>query len=411
MHPRAAVTTGKGQPVSSPLSICYVSQEYPEETGWGGIGTYVYEMAHGLARAGHRVVVLSRALAQPQRYVEAEGVTVYRILPRFTPNRWPFLWRLNRLWEGYRLAVAEALRHIVREHRVELIEAPDLHSEPLLFRLARPRRPRLVVRLHSGNRVVGPIAPHFSFRQQLDDLAERLALSLASAVTSPSRAALRDRDPAFPLPSRRCEVLPNPVDTDLFRPPDGSRLPADAEVLYLGRLLPSKGLDVLMRALPLVLEAVPDALFTLVGAGMGKPGSGVEKLPQGLPPHLVDRVRVMSYLPRGHLPVLYARATVCVVPSRWEQFGYSCAEAMACGKAVVASRIGGLAEIVEDGMSGLLVPPGDPEALAMATVKLLRDRQLRDQMAQAGRRRIEESFSSRVVVPQFVDFYRQVCCS
>src|SRR5262245_29235556 len=83
------------------LSICFVSQDYPEETGWGGIGTYTYEMAHGLARAGHKIVIVSRALTDAQHYFEADGVEVFRILPSVNLDSTPVVWRLNRWWEGY----------------------------------------------------------------------------------------------------------------------------------------------------------------------------------------------------------------------------------------------------------------------------------------------------------------------
>lgn len=396
--------------MTSTLNICYVSQEYPEETSWGGIGTYTYEMAHELAHAGHRVVVLSRALARPQRYVEEDGVEVYRILPRFSLGRVPFFWRLNRLWEGYRLAVAEALHHIVRQHHIDLIEAPDLHAEPLVFRMTKIRRPPLVIRLHSANRAVGQPRPvtSSSLRKHLNDLAERLTLRLAAAITSPSYAVARNRDPAFRLPSGSYVVIPNPVNTSLFRPIHNSGPDANAEVLYLGRFAPLKGLDVLLEAVPQICEAVPEARVTLIGAGMDKSNATeAGGTPDSwLPTQFADRVRVMPYVPRSQLPAVYARAAICVVPSRWEPFGYTCAEAMACGKAVVASRAGGLAEMIEDQVSGLLVEPGDSLALAEAIVQLLRDAGLREEMGRAARQRAEEMFSSRVVVPKMVKLYR-----
>src|SRR6185436_8573895 len=101
----------------------------------------------------------------------------------------------------------------------------------------------------------------------------------------------------------------------------------------------------------------------------------------------------------------YRDATVCVVPSLWEGFGYVAAEAMACGAAVVASRVGGLAEVVEDGKSGILVAPGNAGELAAGIVSLIRDAARRFAIASAARQRIVENFSSPVVATQVADLY------
>src|SRR2546425_10461353 len=111
----------QGKTTPDLLNICFVSQEYPAETGWGGIGTYTYEMARGLARAGHQVIVVSRALDHPQHYFEDDGVEVYRIVPSLNLDSSPVLWRLNKWWEGYRLAVAIKLKQILRQERIDII--------------------------------------------------------------------------------------------------------------------------------------------------------------------------------------------------------------------------------------------------------------------------------------------------
>src|SRR5262245_23267346 len=131
------------------LAICFVSQEYPEETGWGGIGTYTYELAHSLARMGQRVCVVSRTRGSERIEQEADGVEVHRILPRLALGGVPGLWRLNRIWEGYQLAVALRLHLLLRERAIDIIEAPALHGETALFQRLWPRVP-VVVRIHSS---------------------------------------------------------------------------------------------------------------------------------------------------------------------------------------------------------------------------------------------------------------------
>jgi glycogen(starch) synthase len=387
------------------LSICFVSQEYPEETGWGGIGTYTYEMAHGLARAGHKVIVVSRALDSPQHYFEDDGVEVHRILPSLNLDSAPALWRLNRWWEGYRLAVAMKLRQILRDQPVDIIESPELHAEPLLHSIAGSGPP-LVVRLHSGSKVLMNFETNHSKQANLNRRAESWLIKKAAHVTSPSQA-LRDSVNGE-RGSRPLSVIPNPVDVDRFKPNSNSK-PSDSapNILCVGRPRFLKGIHVLSQAIPKVWQEIPEALFTFVPAPMGKGGGSPREAYREFLGSLIEdpRIRIVDPVSRAQLPDVYRSATVCVVPSLWEGFGYVAAEAMACGVAVIASRAGGLAEIVEDGKSGILVEPGNAEELAGAIVSLIGNAERRSTIATAARKRIVDNFSRPVIAGQMADLY------
>jgi glycosyltransferase involved in cell wall biosynthesis len=398
----------RGKTTAETLSICFVSQEYPEETGWGGIGTYTYEMAHALARGGHKVVVVSRALSQPQHYVEADGVEVYRILPSLNVNSTPVVWRLNRWWEGYRLAVAIQLRQILRERQIDIIESPELHAEPLFHSLLYSQPP-LIVRLHSGSQVVAKFEPNHANGTRLNTRLERWLLGKAAHVTSPSKALLTLATEASD--SKRRTVIPNPVDTDHFKPDfQTHESNSSANVLCVGRPRFLKGFHVLAQAIPRIWEENPETTFTFVPAPMGRSGGSPRDAYGSSLGNLIDdpRVQIVDAVPRERMPEFYRSATVCVVPSLWEGFGYVCVEAMACGKAVVASRTGGLEEIVEDGRSGILVEPGNAEELARAILTLIGDREHRTEIGRAARKRVVEEYSSATVAARMTNLYLQV---
>lgn len=394
------------------LSICFVSQEYPEETGWGGIGTYTFEMAHGLARAGHKVVVLSRALEQEQHYTEGDGVTVYRVRPALSVDETPVVWRLNRWWEGYRLAVAQKLKELVREHHIDVIESPELHAEPLLFSLTNARTP-LVVRLHSGSRVVSQFEPATVSKQPgLDQRAESWLIRRASLVTSPSQALRVSLNGE--LGARSLAVIPNPVDIDHFKPnPDSVAVNSQPNILCVGRPRPIKGIHVLAKAMPAIWQQVPEARFTFVPAPMGTGGGSPRDAYREFLGSLVEdaRVRILDPVSRAQLPEIYRGATICVVPSLWEGFGYVAAEAMACGVPVVASRTGGLAEIVECEKSGLLVEPDNADELAQAIIRMANDQEFTTRIGSAGRRRVSDQFASRSIAQRTADVYRELISS
>ena len=167
------------------LRICLVSREYPEETGWGGIGTYHYELAHGLARLGHSVTVLSQAVRREQKYVEADGVTVWRMLPplRFSHRR--LLWRLNHLWDGYQIGVLRRLNRMQAARSFDVIETPSVHGETALYQRFNGR-PAVVVRLHTcyaKDVVANPVLIRSSLR--LSHCMERLAVRPARVLTDP----------------------------------------------------------------------------------------------------------------------------------------------------------------------------------------------------------------------------------
>jgi glycosyltransferase involved in cell wall biosynthesis len=201
------------------------------------------------------------------------------------------------------------------------------------------------------------------------ELARRLprlaqgVLRRARLVIAPSNALAEE---GRRLGAHDVRVIPNGVAV-----PAGTGVEADPpEVLYAGRLSLEKGV--------LELTAAADGL-PLVVAGDG-PLRG--QVPQAL-----------GFIPNDELQVLYARAAVVACPSHREGFGVACAEAMAHGKPVVASAVGGLKDLVVDGETGLLVPPRDVPALRGALQRLLADGDLRRQLGSAGRERIRRHFS------------------
>ena len=197
-------------------------------------------------------------------------------------------------------------------------------------------------------------------------LAER-APALARPVVRRARVVIgvsrRLARAAEELGARDVRVVPNGVAV----PEEVAEEAEPPEVLYAGRLSPEKGIEDLL--------AVADGLRLVVaGDGPLRP-----EVPQAL-----------GMLPREELSRLYERASVVVFPSRRDGFPVVCAEAMAHGRAVVATAVGGLPDMVVDGETGLLVRPGDGAALRAAVDRLLVDPELRRRMGEAGRKRIAE---------------------
>ena len=244
---------------------------------------------------------------------------------------------------------------------------------------------------------------------------ERTAIEAADAVVAVSRAMGEDVLRAYPsVDAARVHVIHNGIDAHEYRPDRGTdvleRLGIDASapsVMFVGRITRQKGIGHLLDAAAHFDEG---AQLVLCAGAPDTPEIGAEVRAR------VEALRasrrgvfwIEEMLPRAELVQLYTHASVFVCPSVYEPFGLINLEAMACELPVVASAVGGIPEIVVDGVTGWLVPPGDPGALAERVNALLLDPARAREMGKAGRRRVLEEFQWGVVADRTVALYREL---
>lgn len=190
----------------------------------------------------------------------------------------------------------------------------------------------------------------------------------------------------------RIEVVPMGADLDGLFVPDGGPRHA-AEILFVGRLVPGKGADILLRALPAVLTAQPDATLTLVGGGPER--ENLAALARRL--DVLECVTFVGPLPHAALAERYRRAAALVLPSREEGFGLVLVEAMGCGCPVVASDIPSLRDLLLGGQAGRLFRAGDAVDLACALTGLLADEAARFALGARGREYAVAQFGWRAL--------------
>lgn len=205
-------------------------------------------------------------------------------------------------------------------------------------------------------------------------------------------------------------VVYNGIDLDKFNPAiDGTKIRQEfclsdntPLVGIVGRLDNYKGHQYFLKAARKVVNTIPDARFLIVGAGENR-----EKL-ENLNKKLGLNGNVIFTGNRNDIPEILGALDLFVLSSVSEGFGRSAAEAMACGKAVVASNVGGLTEIVEDGITGKLVQPKNPDALMIAILSLLEDNENAQRMGRAGRQRAEKMFSLQQNIRKTQTIYEQI---
>lgn len=231
----------------------------------------------------------------------------------------------------------------------------------------------------------------------------RRLLRRAGAVTACSADALHNLAPYGPI-TAPTSVIPNGVDPAEFLQPAPASPHTRPYVLAIGRHVWNKGFDVLLRAYATLAARYPDV--DLVVAGDGPEHDGLVTLAREL--GIADRVVFPGRTDRAMTATLFHHAQLFVLPSLHEPFGIVNLEAMTAGKAVIATRAGGVPEIVHEGQNGLLVPPGDATALAGAIETLLRDPTHAEALGQVGARLVREQYTWERVASSYLKLYDQV---
>lgn len=370
------------------MHIVLVTPEFPPMVALGGIGTHTAVTAAALSARGHRVTVVTYA-GPEQSGVTDDGVHVVRLHERWLPSA--------ALRIGVR-RVQTALA-VARLHpRADVVHAAEWQAEAVAL-AGLPRGAPLVTRLATPTYVVDELNAASGQRaRRLIDWMERRQASGSAAVYAPSQAiaSLVGRDWRLPV----TEVIPNAVDVAAIRTALDREPPVELPgrfLVFLGRLERRKGLDALGPALTEVLRSRPDLHAVLVGRDSGEAGGAVVDRLREATAAVGERVHLLGELRSEDALAVAARAELAVLPSRWESFGFVCVEALALGVPVVATAVGGFAEIVEDGISGWLVPPDDPERLARAIAAVVDDPAALAAAGDAAVRRAEEYDASRVV--------------
>jgi glycosyltransferase involved in cell wall biosynthesis len=228
-----------------------------------------------------------------------------------------------------------------------------------------------------------------------------LHMAAGGRVVVPSQALATFAIECVRLPPSAVDVVPNGIDVERFAPPP-SRADTARTAVWLGLMSPVKRLDVLLDA----LAAVPALRLRLAGTGPEQAIIEQSVLARGLG----GRVEILGGV-ADPVPIL-AMSNLFVLPSAAENCPLALLQAMACEVPVVASRVGGIPEIVRDGVEGLLVPPGDPAALAWALRRLLADPACALRMGQRARVRVCERFTLRQCVDGLLHTYeRTLSCT
>jgi D-inositol-3-phosphate glycosyltransferase len=356
---------------------------------YGGVETFVWAVSRQLAERGEEVHIIG---GKGNIHQNIPGVKIFQFpfLPRKrVPNLGTRFRKLVERWSFGLFSLGTMLRE---DYDIFHVHKPfDL---PLGAAVRALKGSKLVLGSHGTDFFWG----------------DRLFARRADALVSCSDFNGKEIERRY---GRRPAVIFNGVDPEVFRPlpPDGEiqkqlGLPPGQNhtIIYAGRLIGWKGIGELLRAVAILKDTFS---LRLIIVGAGETRSSWQNLSYQL--GIGEKATFTGFIPNRELPRYYSLADVAVFPSLADEtFGISICEAMACKVPVVSTRVGGIPEVVEDGVTGLLVPPRKPQELAEKIAVLLRDEPLRKNTGEKARQRVLDKFTWSKVTGRLLDVYGEM---
>lgn len=385
--------------------ILMLSWEYPPNI-IGGLARHVAYLSRSLAKAGHRVVVLTQAEPSSPKFTVDEGVEVHR-LPASGPPPRDFVDGVKQL--NFQM-IERAVQLFAAGRRFDIVHAHDwlaaYAGKTIKHALAMPLVATVHATEHGRNNGL-----HNELQRYIGSCEWWLTYE-AWRVICCSRFMEEEVRRVFQTPGDKIRIVPNgvesprpvqdPAEDTAFRARFAG--PDEALVFFIGRLVHEKGVHVLLDAVPRILQRRPRTRFVIAGEGPFR--SELEARAQSL--GIDSHVTFFGYADDDARDRFLRTAQVAVFPSLYEPFGIVALEAMAAGTPVVVGRTGGFAEIVTDGRNGLHAEPGDADALASRVLSLLEDAELAKALRREALRTVREQYSWESIAAQTGSVYEEV---
>lgn len=360
----------------------------------GGVETVVRQLSAGLRARGHQAGVVETT----------NGVTGKRLLSDIPvwsvkSSTYP-VYQRPRSWASFARSTGQFLQ-VLRDFKPNIVNVhfPCSQALPVIGARLLPHDWRMVVTLHGSEiRNYPHTEPHFK------DWQRRL-LQRAEVVTAVSQSLLDDAIALYPFIQNKSQIIHNGLEEAWLEAVDKAGDDEETSapyLLYVGRLHQVKGVDILLKAWAKIHSLMPETILRLVGDGpeMETLKSLAEEL------GITRFVEFTGAVSRERLAPLYRKARLVIMPSRSEGFPLTLLEAGACGALSLATRVGGIPEVIENGRTGFLVEPESVDALAAAIEDVMQlSEEERARIRKAARARVEERFSQEKIVSEYLELF------
>jgi phosphatidylinositol alpha-mannosyltransferase len=356
----------------------------------GGVTNHISYLAHHFTRMGHEV----RIIAPASKAVPDLGD---RLIPIGKPRPIPISGSIARITISPLLS--PRIKAVLEQEKFDIVHLHEPLVPMLCTTALRLSRTHNVGTFHACE-----ARPWYNYGTPLAKWLLKKWFCKLDGKIAVSEVALDCISQHFP---GEYKIIPNGIDLERFSPdvpPIDEFCDGKLNILFVGRLEKRKGLDYLLKAYKPVKQEIPNCRLIVVG-----PGTRLRRKYEKQVKHnrLTDVVFI-GYVSYDDLPRYYKTADVfCTPATGWESFGIVLLEAMAVGKPIIASSVGGYARLITHGVEGLLVPPKDDKALASSLISLLKDEKLRLQMGAKGRLKAKE-YAWEDIAQRVLDYYVSV---
>lgn len=391
------------------MKICFISREYPPETGFGGIGTYTYQLAQGLTKKGHDVTVISQAVKKAIFYKDKK-VKVYRIFDDKVPFRG--FTKISNLLTGnafshywHSRSVFKKINQLVNQGgKFDIIEGPLWDGECLAYnyRIGVPLVVRLQTPIFKSLEILGKP------KNKSVEFVERKTLEKAVLIPSISNNVASLISSCYKIPKSKIRLCYLGIEFPKIKKPVFKE--NSYKLLYVGRLEKRKGTQEFIESLNEILSKNEKITIDIIGKDIPQaPGQVLFKkyFEKIVNKEYKKRVKFHGFVDFKKLELFYKKCDLFIAPSRYESFGLIFLEAYLYGKPVIGTTAGAIPELVSHGTTGLLVEPNNSSQIAKAVLKVFKNDSLRKRMGEQAFMYVRKNFTVGQMVDRSLDIYNE----
>jgi glycosyltransferase involved in cell wall biosynthesis len=373
----------------------------------GGLAAHVFDLSKMLVKKGYEVHVVTCSFPGTEEYEVVDGVHVHRFDAYAIPAPEFLQWDLNM-----NILMEIKSIEIIKKYNIDILHAHDWLVASAAIGLKHLFRKPLLATIHSLER--GRRSGLYNNGQMMLDQIENLLVQEAWHNIVCSQYMQSICHFSFDFPNDKMTIIPNGVrykDFAIELSKEEKKIHhkkyanANEQIVgYIGRLVPEKGVNVLLGAVKKVLEEKPNTKFVIAGEGWHR--SELERISKEL--QIGDKVLFTGYLPEEDFLPYFNVADILVVPSTYEPFGIVALEGMATKTPIVVSDVGGLSEIVDHKWTGYKVPPDNSDAMAEAIIELLDNKELRERIIENAQEKLTHVYDWAIIADQTIKIYERI---
>lgn len=398
------------------MTIALVTPYFPDEhTIDSGIANHNLLLAQSLAAKGNKVIVVHVRLRhkdEPDNFSKhtlADNITVltYKvkvpaIINKLFKHKWAIIDFVLKI-KSMRVT-SQILNRIIEQYSIEVIETTSYFSL-CYFTLYKKLKAPVAVRVSTTFSQI--MNEHYPFKSRVMDVIAKMEITFIKRsryilTHAPSHAQELER--LYNIDANRFEIIPHGINLPLIA--DDTSAGEVIKILYTGRLEYRKGTDVLLAAIPLVLQKAPNVVFQLIGSDTGNDYQN--RFKNDNPEAVLQKVVFSGKVDHDTLSQAYQSCDIFVAPSRYESFGLIFIEAMSYGKPVIGCNVGGVPEIITDNYNGLFAEADDAQSLADKIITLVDDAALRKQLGLNARQTVEDKFTGDKLAVNSLAYYNSI---